>query len=91
MEAIQLEIMEEKAAALARAERRLLDALGTYRAQGEGEGARREDAAWTLVDAVTCFVVQREACGLRDAYHLFELYGVPKPIVARIGARPLRA
>jgi hypothetical protein len=81
MEAIQREIMEEKVGTLARTERRLLDALVAYREQSH------QDALWDAVEAVTAFVVQREACGLRDAKHVFRSYDVPREIVARIGVR----
>ncbi len=94
MHAIQREIMEEKADALARTERRLLAALDAYRAPGGGHepraAARREDVTWELVDAVTCFVVQREACGLRDAKYFFDFYRVPAEVVRRIGVRRQR-
>lgn len=83
MEAIHREIMEEKAGTLARTERRLLDALAAYRAQSSAPA----DVMWDAVQAVTAFVVQREACGLRDAKHVFKVYDVPRELVARIGIR----
>jgi hypothetical protein len=88
MDAVQREIMEEKAQSLARTERRVLHALAAYRTENvhrtPGPSA---DIDWDLVDAVTALVVQREACGLGDSKYLFEFYGVPAEIVARIGVR----
>jgi hypothetical protein len=85
MEAVHREIMEEKAGALARTERRLLEALDAYRTPPRPP--EREDLIWDVVEAVTALVVQREACGLRDAEHVFEFYRVPREAVARIGIR----
>ena len=86
MDAVHREIMEEKAGALLRTERRLLDALAAYREQ-TGASKRAVDLMWDVVDAVTALVVQREACGLRDAKHVFRFYDVPREVVARIGIR----
>ena len=83
MEAIHREIMEEKAGTLARTERRLVDALAAYR----GQSHTPAEVMWDVVEAVTAFVVQREACGLRDARHVFKVYDVPREVVARIGIR----
>jgi DNA-binding response OmpR family regulator len=86
MDAVHREIMEEKAGALARTERRLLDALAAYRGQS-GMADRASDVVWDVVEAVTSLVVQREACGLRDAKQVFDFYEVPREVVARIGIR----
>jgi len=91
MDAVQHEIMGEKAGALQRTERRFLDALEAYREQeaaaGSHNAASREGALWDLVEAVTWFVVQREAIGMRDARQLLEFYEVPPEIVRRVGVR----
>ena len=86
MDAVHREIMEEKAGALLRTERRLLEALAAYREQS-GVSKRAADLLWDVVDAVTALVVQREACGLRDTKHVFKFYDVPREVVARIGIR----
>ncbi len=86
MDAVQREIVEEKAGALARTERRVLDVLAEYRRQ-TGPALWPTDVLWDAVDAVTALVVQREACGLRDARQVFELYDVPREVIARIGIR----
>lgn len=91
MDAVRHEIVGEKAGALERTERRFLDALEEYREQkaagSSQNAARREGAFWDLVEAVTWFVVQREAIGMRDAKQLFEYYEVPPEIVRRMGVR----
>jgi hypothetical protein len=88
---IQYEIAKEQAEGLVRIEKRFLEALEAYRQQGEGASAesseRGERVLWDLVDALTWYVVQREACGLRDARQLYSLYQVPREAIARIGVR----
>ena len=88
---IQHEIAEEKAAGLGRTEKRLIAALEAFRRQAVDDGrpalARREQVVWDLVETLTSFVVQREACGLRDARYVFDVYGVPREAIARIGVR----
>jgi len=86
MDAVHREIMEEKAGALARTERRLLDALAAYRGQ-PGVADWTSSVVWDVVEAVTALVVQREACGLRDAKQVFKHYDVPREVIARIGIR----
>jgi hypothetical protein len=38
-------------------------------------------------DAAWCFFVQREVLGLRDRGEVVAQYGVPREVLARIGAR----
>jgi hypothetical protein len=88
---IQCEIAKEQAEGLVRTEKRFLEALEAYRLQGEGVAAESPESGewvlWDLVDALTSYVVQREACGLRDAGQLYRLYQVPRAAIARIGVR----
>jgi hypothetical protein len=85
---VQREIAQEKAQGLALGEKRLLASLDAYRQRPPGApDTQRERALWELVDAVTSFVVQREACGLRDAARILKLYAVPAEVVARMGVR----
>lgn len=92
-DAIALEIAKEHAEALGRAERTLLAARDALRALDAGEApeptarAGRALALWRFVEAVTAFVVQREACGFHDAAFVYDFYDVPAEVVARIGAR----
>ena len=96
--ALDYEILQEQAAALGRLGRALeaaLAALSNYdRAQTEpshdaasarsGASARArlvQDAS----DALWCFIIQREACGLRDWRLVVHQYGVPAEVQNRMG------
>ena len=88
VDSVEREIAQEKAQGLALTETRLLAALDAYRQQPPGAtAAQHERVVWQLVDAATSFVVQREACGLRDAARILDLYAVPAEVVARMGIR----
>jgi len=88
------EIAEEKAGALGRCARLLESALERFRAEAEGRpdaDSKRERLLWDLAERVEAFVVQREACGLRDSRHALKFYDVPREAIARVGARrPVR-
>jgi hypothetical protein len=90
VDVLQRELAEERAGALGRTGRRLEDALEQFRdheaAEG-GDGAQRERLLWDLAERVEAFVVQREACGLRDSRQVLKLYGVPGEALAKVGAR----
>ena len=93
VDVLKHEVAEEKAGALGRCGRLLEHALERYRSHDTGEPRRQEAPAkherllWDLVERVEAFVVQREACGLRDSHHVLEFYGVPREAIARVGAR----
>jgi hypothetical protein len=87
--ALDYEIAQERASALGRLGRALetaLAALSDYdRSRGERDAARRQlvqDAS----DALWCFMVQREACGMHDPRPVLRHYGVPAEVYARMGA-----
>jgi hypothetical protein len=96
--ALSYEIAQEQAAALGRLGRALETALVALSEhdglQGHG-GSRREQTAAGAVrarllqeasDALWCFVVQREACGLRDQRPIMRDYRVPADVQNRMGA-----
>lgn len=90
VDVLELEVAEEKAGALGRSGRRLERALERFRdheTNGTRADAKRERLLWDLVERVEAFVVQREACGLRDSRQVLKYYGVPREAIARIGAR----
>jgi hypothetical protein len=89
MTALAKEIAEEKAQGLGRAGRVLAAALERYQLAAETSVERHERDAhfWELAAAVTSFVIQREACGLRDTDRVLKQYGIPAEVVARLGAR----
>jgi hypothetical protein len=96
---LDYEIAQEKAAALGRLGRALEQALAALaafdadhpeaRRSGEGRNARA-----ALVEsaghALWLFIVQRDACGLRDARTVMRDYRVPAEVQARAGAFPPR-
>jgi hypothetical protein len=86
VDVLKHEVAEEKAGALGRCGRLLEHALERFRSQDQAD-SNRERLLWDLVERVEAFVVQREACGLRDSRHVLKFYGVPREAIARVGAR----
>src|SRR6516165_3902425 len=91
------ELAKEKASALGRMGRALeatLAALATFDAEHPAEAlssGQRQSRA-TLVGAAGValwhFIVQREACGLRDMRYVLRDYRVPAEVAARMGVLP---
>ena len=82
---LSYELMEEQAHSLGRAGRKVETALAALADHqgGEGRGALLKTAA----DAVWGFLVQREVMGLRDRNAVIAQYGIPREVLARLGAR----
>jgi hypothetical protein len=92
VDVLKHELAEERAGALGRCARLLERALERFRGHDTHEGrpeadAKRERLLWDLVERVEAFVVQREACGLRDSRHALKYYDVPREAISRVGAR----
>jgi hypothetical protein len=91
VDVLKHEVAEEKAGALGRSGRRLERALERLREHETSAvsrtDAKRERLLWDCVERAEAFVVQREACGLRDSRQVLKYYGVPREVIARIGAR----
>jgi len=91
VDALKLEVAEEQAGALGRCGRRLEQALGLFRGHETGNhsraDAKRERLLWDLAERIEAFIVQREACGLRDSRHVLRFYDIPREAIARVGAR----
>ena len=96
---LEYEIAHEKASALGRLGRRLETVLAELREFDRMHGparrtdpevvrARRALAAEAGV-ALWCFIVQREALGLRDAARVLRDYGVPPEVRDRMAAFPV--
>jgi hypothetical protein len=87
-DALDYEVAQEQAAALGRAGRTLeaaLAALREYDRNGPtAEGIRRKLVA-QAGDALWCFVIQRECCGLRDPRAVMRDYQVPQEVQNRMG------
>jgi hypothetical protein len=89
MAALDYEIAQEQATALGRLGRTLeaaLGALADYHANHERRDAARTRLVQDASDALWCFLVQREACGLRDPQPVIREYRVPAEVYARMGA-----
>jgi len=91
--ALDYEIAQERASALGRLGRALetaLAALSAYEGpQGESDAAPSVVRARLVQDAseaLWCYMVQREACGLRDPRPVIRDYRVPAEVYARMGA-----
>jgi hypothetical protein len=81
--ALNVEIVEEKAAALGRAGRRVEETLAALR---QSAGEDRANARRAAAEAVYGYLIQRELCGLRDQQAVFRSYGVPGEVIAILGA-----
>jgi len=87
--ALDYEIAREQAAALGRLGRALeaaLAALAEYERTDGERGAARAGLVQDASDALWCFIVQREACGLRDPRPVIREYRVPVEVHNRMGA-----
>jgi hypothetical protein len=97
VDVLDYEIAQEQAAALGRMGRALEEALARLRAfdaahPRSGEPALAQQARRTLVTeaghALWMFVVQREACGLRDSRTVMRDYNVPGEVQQCMGWSP---
>ena len=97
VELLHEEFAREKASALGRLGRALEAALAALARFDAGErrdtlpaDARQLRAALVAEasDALWHFVVQREACGLRDLRYVLRDYRVPSEVAGRMGAMP---
>jgi hypothetical protein len=91
---IDYELAQEMASALGRHGRaldaaltalRAFDASATPGSTGPGDRSTRTMLVRTAADAFWCFIVQREACGLRDAQVVLEYYKVPSDVLRQAG------
>jgi hypothetical protein len=86
VDSVQEEIAKEKAESFGRSARLLKQALAELAdLPPEADPATRELATRRASERVLNVIVQREACGLRDASYVYRFYGVPREVVARIG------
>jgi hypothetical protein len=97
VDVLNYEIVQEQAAALGRLGRGLEAALKELRefdaAQAQSDASCQQwQARRALLTAAShalwMFVVQREACGLRESRSLMRDYGVPAEVQERMGASP---
>jgi hypothetical protein len=86
--ALDYEIAQEQASALGRIGRALeaaLAALVEYDRVHPEPTAKRAQLLQDAGDALWCFMVQREACGLRDPRPVLCDYRVPREVQNRMG------
>lgn len=88
IDAVNLELMAEKAEALGRSALKAETALRQLAALGAGEGppAERADLLKAAATAVWFFFIQREVCGFRDQRPVIAQYAIPREILTRLGA-----
>jgi plasmid stabilization system protein ParE len=89
--ALDYEIAQEQVSALGRMGRALETALAALADHeraggGGGDGAARARLVQDASDALWCFMVQREAMGLRDPRPVLRDYRVPAEVQNRTGA-----
>jgi hypothetical protein len=85
--AVELEFAQERASALGRLGRALEHAL-TALSHVDSAKAERQRLVEEASLALWHFVVQREACGLRDFSAVLRNYRVPREVAARMGVMP---
>jgi len=92
---LDYEIAQETAAALGRQGRALEEALKDLAEfdaiegrENPAERARRPTLVAAAAHALWEFIVQREACGLRDATMVVRMYKVPREVHDLMGAAP---
>ncbi len=89
--ALDYEIAQEQASALGRLGRALEAALAALFEHDRNRAARPADPALRAKlireasDALWCFMVQRESCGLRDPRPVLRDYRVPPEVQNRMG------
>ena len=85
--ALELEFAQERASALGRLGRALEQALFAL-SRVDAARADRKRLVEEASLALWHFVVQREACGLRDLSAVLRNYRVPREVAARMGVIP---
>lgn len=92
MEALDYETRQEAASALGCIGRQLEAALEDIKCHDATPGANRdrEELLQIAADKAMALMVQREAFGMRVTSDLQKVYGIPREVMVRIGARPTR-
>ncbi len=78
------EVANEKAIALGLAGTKVSTAIAALK--GAIDPDEQEAALGAAAVAVQHFLIQREACGLRDPRGVVEDYDIPRQVMARLGA-----
>jgi hypothetical protein len=86
---LEHELLAEKAAALGRLGSGVEASLARLRDcdRAGADAVVRRGLLAEAADAVWCFFVQRELCGLNDQSDVIAQYGIPREVLIRLGAR----
>lgn len=87
LDAVQFEIVQEKAGTLARLGERLGSALAELAAFDAADLERRDELVDRAAEALWYYVVTREVVGLRGTESVLEELGVPREVQLRMGVR----
>lgn len=93
LDVLQYELLQEKAATLARMGRRFTAALEALRAFDRSmetttvDDERRAGLVAAAGEALWFYVIQREVCGLRDSEAVMRQLDVPREVRLRMGLR----
>ena len=90
VDVLAYELLQEKAATLARMGRRFsdaLEALRAYDAERVEDDERRVGLVAAAGEALWFYVIQREVCGLRDSEAMMRQLDVPREVRLRMGLR----
>jgi hypothetical protein len=94
VESVQAEIAQEKAASLSRISTRLQEALARLEAHDAAppaDAAERAHLVAVAGEALWYYVIQREACGMRDIDRVLRDFRVPREVYLRMGPAPRRS
>ena len=90
---VQAEIAREKAVSLGRVATRLEGAIGAleaFDADPAADPGARAGLVAAAAQALWYYVVQREACGMRDVAIVLHEFRVPREVYVRMGMPPRR-
>lgn len=92
VDVLEYELLQEKAATLARLGRRANAALEALKAfdAAPGQADERDELVRAAGEALWYYVIQREVCGFRDGETLLRQLGVPREVRLRMGVFPRR-
>jgi hypothetical protein len=86
LNALQYDLLKERAAQLGRAGREVQEALQALQNASSTDVAGRQKLVWAAARSVWRYFVQREACGLFDHDRVIAEYSIPQQVLARVGA-----
>jgi hypothetical protein len=85
LDALQYEVLQEKAATLSRMVQNFEEALSALKSFAGDDAERREGLLDAAGEALWFLVVQREACGLSNTEAMLRTYDVPPAVRLRMG------